>query len=603
MDSLSLSGLRISDNHEDLPERSLLVLYGSETGTAQDAAERIGREALRYHFRTRVVAMDEYSIHTLVDETLVVFVCATTGNGVEPRNMTALWRALLRSDLPEDLFDHMYFAVFGLGDSGYDRFCWAGKKLHRRLLALGGKEIVERADADDQHYMGIDGTLDPWINQLFSALGELYPLPPGLHVLPPAAVCPPRASFLPTSANLDAELPHLTPSGTTPFRVERIDRITRADWFQDVRHVELSCSDDILYEPGDVAVLYPSNAPEDVEAFLKRMKWRSISDKMYQIQSIDSDRPLPSSIPRITTLRKLFSDHLDISAVPRRSFFEFLFKFAKDEHEKEKLEEFCSPEGQEDLYDYCNRPRRTILEVILEFRSVDIPLDYVVDVFPLIRPRQFSIASSIKANPKKIQLCIAVVRYRSKLKAPRKGLCTSWLTRLNAGDTISVGIEKGTMRLPGDSSVPVILVGPGTGVAPMRAFIQDRIHRGARANLLYFGCRSLEADCHYKDDWDAHIEKGELTCRIAASRDQVRITASKVYVQDLIREDSKTIWEWIVHKGAHFYISGSASKMPTAVRLAVEFVLRKEGGWSEDEAGMYVKNMETAGRWAEECWT
>lgn len=228
-----------------------------------------------------------------------------------------------------------------------------------------------------------------------------------------------------------------------------------------------------------------------------------------------ADQSLPDHLPSTTTLREIFTRYLDFNAVPRRSFFAILKHFAQDELEREKLEEFLSEEGavscveehtlqlsnltsrtQDDMYEYCQRPRRTIREVLEEFRSAKIPRQYIFDLFPPLRPRQFSIASSVKVyqtsfssdlclcqpceqtHPKSIHLCIAIVQYRTLLKIPRRGVCTSWLSRLKPGDQLLIGVQKGFITLPQNPKIPVICIGPGTGVAPMRAVVQERIHDG-----------------------------------------------------------------------------------------------------------------------------
>ncbi|KAG8937763.1 NAPDH-dependent diflavin reductase, partial [Tulasnella sp. 419] len=353
------------------------------------------------------------------------------------------------------------------------------------------------------------------------------------------------------------------------------------------------------YAPGDVAVLYPENAPEDVDTLSVRMGWTRMMDDEYIIKPTDAGWPLSREFPPRATLRQLLTQYLDISSVPRASFFQIIRHFATDEREKEKLEEFCTPEGQDELFAYCNRPRRTITEVLSEFRSVKVPLGYLLDVFPAIRPRQFSIASSCLTCPEGIQLCVAIVRYKSILKVPRKGLCTSWLARMSIGTRLTIRLESGTMVLPSDLSRPIILIGPGTGVAPMRAIIQDRNHKGAKNNLLYFGCRSARCDFHYEKEWTELSSKGNLILRLAASRDQ----EEKVYVQHLIPKDAVLLWDWIVSKEGSVFISGSSGPMPKSVRKAIIQALCVGGGWEEETSANYLREMELSDRWNEECWS
>ncbi|KAG8833491.1 NAPDH-dependent diflavin reductase [Serendipita sp. 399] len=685
----------------DQLSRHLLILYASETGNSYDAAERIAKEAHRRHFSSTVVSMDAYDASSLIDEPLVIFVLSTTGSGEEPRPMKDLWRThLLRSDLPNDLFDEMEFTVFGLGDSAYERFCWASKKLVRRLLSLGAKLFVEACHADEQERFGYETALMPWMEKLFNGLLEMMPLPEGLEILPASQL--PSPSAILTFVQDDVPRPLLPVEPVTQYHEASLlsnKRITADGWYQDVRHLQFYFTDPVTWNPGDIAVLHPHTHPDDVQALLERFGWTDRADIPLRVsRNSATGNAIPSHLlDHPTTLREIFTSVLDSSCVPRKSFFEWLVHFTSDSLEKEKFEEFTSlsEEGQDDLYQYTHRVRRTILEVLQDFRHVSIPLEYIFDIFPLIRPRQFSIASSSryptapivneptaaeegqpaledekkkdKDNDKGVylDLCVAIVNYRTKLKAPRRGLCTTWLSNLqpkpavhdrengslaervetSSEDTngkeeekkvepcrIRVGIRRGAIRLPprllalpssssikgdatpgvkgedgdtqkgkdlGAGSTPIICVGPGTGIAPMRAIIQERIVRGEKENTLYFGCRSSRQDYYYSREWETHAQAGDLAFSVAFSRDQEK----KVYVQDLIEQDSARIWELVGRQKAWVYISGSSNKMPAAVKNAIQRAAIVEGGLSDAEAEAYVNSMEWEGRLFEECWS
>ncbi|CAE6384175.1 unnamed protein product [Rhizoctonia solani] len=368
-----------------------------------------------------------------------------------------------------------------------------------------------------------DGVIDPWIEMLFKKI-----LPPGLDILPDTDLHAPMINITPWNSEEIAEESAVRAQvvhGTLhTMNLTQNTRMTEPTWYQDVRHLVLRADEDIRYQPGDVAILHPENSPEDVETLLKRLGWEAEADKPIRITPSAGDRSLPLGYPgpnTPTTLRSLITKHADINSVPRKSFVELLAHFTKDQMETDKLHEFCTAEGLDDLFDYTTRVRRTILEVLLEFRSAVVPKDYVADLFPELRPRQFSIASSSSVHPREIHLCVAIVNYRTKLRVPRKGVCTSWLARLETGTVLNVGIKRGTMHLPRDDRKPIILVGPGTGVAPMRAMIEERVTRDATENTLYFGCRSATADHHFREEWEAYQKQSALTYRVAASRDQV----------------------------------------------------------------------------------
>ncbi|EMD32805.1 hypothetical protein CERSUDRAFT_161320 [Gelatoporia subvermispora B] len=590
--------------HEHESERTLTILYATETGNAQDIADRIARECRRIHVRARVHNMATYAPAELIAEHFVIFVVSTTGSGKEPRGMMPLWTMLLRSDLPEDLFEDLEFAVFGLGDTAYEKFCWPAKLLSRRLTSLGAAEVCTRGEGDDQHPLGLDGAFEPWNKQLIDTLLEIYPLPPGAETTAPDGLPPPRVSIEDADSTLLREA--TSPLEDDPVYhlaiLSRNCRITAEDWYQDVRHFEFEFDTDIHYDPGDVAIIHPEAAQPDVEGFLACIGYANIADDPISIQHSLPDQSLPDHLPSTTTLRDLFTRYLDINAVPRRSFFAMLQHFTSDDLEREKLAEFLSLEGADELYDYCFRPRRTIREVLEEFRSARIPREYVFDVFPPLRPRQFSIASSSKRHPRQVQLCIAIVQYKTMLKIPRRGVCTAYLASLQPGSKIRIGIVNGLLSLPSDPDIPVICIGPGTGVAPMRAVIEERTESGSTNNTLYFGCRSAAKDQHYHQEWEEYASGEMLTYRVACSRDGPE-GVPRTYVQDLMREDAQRLWELIGDLGAWVYISGSSNKMPMGVKAAIRDAARNHGKLSEDNAGGFIGMLEREGRLYEECWS
>ncbi|XP_010013813.1 PREDICTED: NADPH-dependent diflavin oxidoreductase 1, partial [Nestor notabilis] len=289
---------------------------------------------------------------------------------------------------------------------------------------------------------------------------------------------------------------------------------------------------------------------------------------------------LPALLPQPCSIRYLVTHYLDISCVPRRSFFQLLSCFSTSELEREKLQEFSSAQGQEELYSYCNRPRRTTLEVMWDFphTTCAIPPDYLLDLIPRIRPRAFSIASSML-------ILMAVVRYKTRLSKPRRGLCSTWLASLNPdqGDVwVPLWVKKGGLKFPSEPDTPVIMIGPGTGVAPFRAAIQERVAQGQRGNCLFFGCRQKSKDFYCQAEWEELVAKGFLTLFTAFSRDQGDLLSSR---------------------NAHVYLAGNAKQMPAAVAEALQSVLQLEGGLSPSEAEEYLAALERSQRFQSETWS
>ncbi|XP_074871544.1 NADPH-dependent diflavin oxidoreductase 1 isoform X2 [Carettochelys insculpta] len=478
-----------------MAERKILVLFGSQTGTAEDTAERLGREARRRHFCCRVEALDSYPVAQLIHEALVVFVCATTGQGDPPDNMKNFWRFIFRKNLPPTSLCQMDYAVLGLGDSSYPKFNFVAKKLHKRLLQLGANPILPVALGDDQHDLGPDATVDPWLLDLWGRILLLYPLPPGLGIIGADVPLPSKFTlhFL-DECSRGQEGERLwpgaagrAPSEQCPFIAQMVSnqRVTAESHFQDVRLIEFDVTGSgIEYAAGDVVMIQPQNAPQDVQQFCQLLCLDP--DRRFVLKPSEPGTPLPAHLPQPCTIRHLVTCYLDISCVPRRSFFQLLAWFSPDDLEQEKLQEFSSAQGQEELYSYCHRPRRTTLEVLYDFPHTTsaLPLDYLLDLIPRIQPRAFSIASSLLALPNRIQILLAVVQYKTRLSKPRRGLCSSWLASLRPqqGDVrVPLWVKRGGMTFPAEPDTPVIMIGPGTGVAPFRAALQERIACGRRA--------------------------------------------------------------------------------------------------------------------------
>lgn len=445
--------------------------------------------------------------------------------------MSRFWKFLLRKSHPPSILSNIHFAVFGLGDSSYPKFNFPAKKLFKRLLSLGAKLLIERGDGDDQHYLGIDGALDPWLEQLWAKIMGMWPLPSGMEIQSADVVPQPsfEVRFLEDGLDdvedvllEDLALTELQRKNEGLARVKVNKRITAEDHFQDVRHFEFDIDENHSYSAGDVMVIRPQNLPDEVQLVLDHFGWADIADKPFILVPTNADIRVPPHWGRTHTLRYLLEHHLDILGRPRRYFFELLSFFTTDPLHAEKLREFASPTGQDELYSYSHRPKRTTFEILQDFHSTKIPLKYLFDLIPEMRPRSFSIASSPKAHPRKIHLCVAIVEYKTKMKAPRQGVCTKWMKGLKEGDRIRFVIKRGTMRLPSAADAPLVMIGPGTGVAPMRSFLEERICDGSEDNMLFFGCRNREMDYLYQEEFEFFEREGGLALSAAFSRDQVR---------------------------------------------------------------------------------
>jgi sulfite reductase alpha subunit-like flavoprotein len=452
----------------------------------------------------------------------------------------------------------------------------------------------------------IDGSFLPWSIDLRRLLLETFPLPEHVSIISEDTLLKPKwllvftgpqeefsnsienvatpqervnaYTLIPTIGESRETLAKLPPndllpiSGSTIATLVQNMRVTPPTHWQDVRHLVLAARSPVQYLPGDVLTIFPKNFPEEVDQFLTLMNWTSIADTPVQFtpSNISIDRqvyPPPPvshllSYPKLT-LRSLLTHYLDITSIPRRSFFSVIAHFTNNAVHKERLLEFANPKYIDELYDYTTRPRRSILEVLQEFESVRIPWQWVATVIPTLRGRQFSIASSgaLKSPSAKdevilgsrIELLVAIVKYRTVIKKIRQGVCTRYIASLPVGTDLAVLVQKGGLGMASsDLSKPAVMVGPGTGVAPMRALIWERL--AARdemqakfqaalnypdvmdgekeitlsntmgQNVLFFGCRNHDADYFFQSEWEELKQKGHLDVFAAFSRDQVSVT-------------------------------------------------------------------------------
>ncbi|XP_015986488.2 NADPH-dependent diflavin oxidoreductase 1 isoform X3 [Rousettus aegyptiacus] len=596
-----------------MPSPRLLVLFGSQTGTAQDVSERLGREARRRRLSCRVQALDSYPVVNLINEPLVIFVCATTGQGDPPDNMKNFWSFIFRKHLPLTSLCQMDFAVLGLGDSSYAKFNFVAKKLYRRLRQLGGAALLPVCLGDDQHELGPDAAIDPWLHDLWEKVLGLHPVPVGLGVIPPGVPLPSKFAlqFLQEAPETCSGVQHgvrtepqSPPSERQPFLARMVTnrRVTGPSHFQDVRLIEFDITGSgINFAAGDVVLILPQNAASHVQQFCQALGLDP--NQCFTLRPREPDVSCPERLPQPCSVRHLVSQYLDIASVPRRSFFELLACLSPHELERDKLLELSSAAGQEELSEYCSRPRRTALEVLCDFphTAAAIPPDYLLDLIPQIRPRAFSIASSLLAHPSRLQILVAVVQYQTRLKEPRRGLCSSWLASLDPEQgpvQVPLWARSGGLTFPQTPDTPVIMVGPGTGVAPFRAAVQERVAQGRTENFLFFGCRQRDQDFYWEAEWKELEERGCLRLVTAFSRDQER----KVYVQHRLRELGPLVWELLDHRGASFYLAGNAKYMPADVSEALTSIFQEEGGLSAPEAAAYLASLQRTLRFQTETW-
>lgn len=322
-------------------------------------------------------------------------------------------------------------------------------------------------------------------------------------------------------------------------------------------------------KPGDCLTVYPKNFPTDVQRLIDVMEWSNIADAKLNVSMCES---LPRGLQHLSeaTLRDLLLHYIDFTAVPRRSFLKSMSYFASDPDHKERLLEFTMTDYIDEYFDYATRSRRSIIEVLEEFHSVKIPPERLLDIFPLIRGRDFSIANGgtkldhpIDASVTRVELLVAMVKYRTVLRKPRQGLCSRYLTALPAASTVYVTHKAVTTPIHGakNAARPLLAMATGTGLAPVRALLHERqTHASSGPAMLFFGNRNRAADYFFEDEWP----ELNISVSTAFSRDQ----REKIYVQDLLKKDTESVEKVIGAKGI-FAVCGGSSKMAEACKRAV----------------------------------
>jgi sulfite reductase alpha subunit-like flavoprotein len=404
-------------------------------------------------------------------------------------------------------------------------------------------------------------------------------------------------------------------------------RVTPRKHWQDVRRITLTVPDTVSYVPGDMIAITPKSSAIDVQSLIDLMGWNDQADR--RISPVPTgDIPSPPPIPGVNsypnlTLRALLTDYLDIKGIPRRSFFSTIAHYTHDERHKERLLEFTNPEYLDELWDYTTRPRRSILEILHEFDTVKIPWEHAISVLPAMRARQFSIASGGKRKQTtdgntQFELLIAIVKYQTVIKRIREGVCTKYLSVLRPGSTLQIQLQPGGLKSSVQQlTAATVLIGPGTGVAPLRSMLWEKaalvqayreqnpgVNPPIGPTVLLYGGRNRESDFFFEEEWTELSKLIPLQVLTAFSRDQQR----KIYVQDTVRENFSLFFRLLHDMQGSVYICGSSGRMPQAVREALIEAFQHGGAsssgqpFTRSQAEGYLIAMEQSGRYKQETW-
>ncbi|MBI4662710.1 MAG: assimilatory sulfite reductase (NADPH) flavoprotein subunit [Verrucomicrobia bacterium] len=568
------AGKNALDSRSQLPSAAepLLVLYGSQTGTAEQLAKRLAAEAEKHGFKPRVLEMNAFAAVDFAKEQRLILVTSTWGDGDPPDNAAAFWSHLHSEQVPK--LNHLGFSVLALGDRNYANFCGAGKKFDERLEQLGAKRIHPRTDCDVDY----EAPAEAWMEGLWPALQHK----PGDG----REAIGDRSNT--ATSNGECPLPiahHLSPvfSRNHPFTARRIThrKLNAPGSAKDTRHFEISLpGSELTYEVGDALGVMPANCPALVSDLLGAL-------------GCDGEEAVLDPQGKETSLRCALLRHFQITQPP----FEFVEAVAERSGDAD-LKALLEPARKADLNQYLTG--REVIDLLLNFPAAKFSFVEFVGLLRKLQPRLYSIASSPKAHPDEVHLTVAVVRYASHGRE-RKGVCSTFLAeRVHADTPVPVFVQTSShFRLPKDSARPMIMIGPGTGVAPFRAFLEERQAVGANGkHWLFFGDQRRATDFLYQTELEAKLADGILTrLDTAFSRDQ----AEKIYVQHRLLENAAELWAWI-EDGAHVYVCGDAKRMAKDVDAAFHEVITKAGGKSREQAEEYVARMKTEKRYQRDVY-
>lgn len=540
----------------------ITILYGSESGNAESLADQTAKAIDKIGFKSKVLNMGDIKPAKLKGVQNLLVLVSTWGEGDPPENAVDFYEAFMGDKAPK--FEGTRFSVLALGDTSYEHFCKMGKDFDSRLEALGGQRIFPRQDCD----VDFDESYAAWSKGVIAELEKLAE---------PVAVAPTTAAPVAAPA-----APAVEYGRKNPYPSELKERVllNGRGSAKETIHLEFDLEGSGLsYEAGDALAVVPHNADDVVEDIIKTTKLDPDAD--VTVKEFNG------------TLREALTTQLDITGISLP-----VLKRYNEIAKNAKLEALLDPANKDQLQEYLYG--REIVDVLHEFPAKEITPDALVNIMRRLPPRLYSISSSPKAHPGEVHLTVAVVRYDAHGRK-RKGVCSTYLAdRIEEGDKAEVFVSPNKhFKVPSNPDAPMIMVGPGTGIAPFRAFIEERQATGAKGkNWLLFGDQHYLTDFLYQTEIQSFLEDGVLhKLDVAFSRDQ----KEKVYVQDRMRENAKEMYTWL-QEGASFYVCGDASRMATDVDTALHDIIEQEGGLSKEDAAEYVKQLKKDKRYLRDVY-
>lgn len=530
--------------------KDITILFGSQTGNAQSLAKNHGNRLKERGFNVIVQSMSDFKPNNLKKIQNLLIIVSTHGEGDPPDTAIAFHEFLHGKRAPK--LQDFHYSVLALGDSSYEFFCETGKQFDERLAELGGNRLYPRVDCD----LDFDEPASEWFEGVVSGLN--------LHS---------EATVSTAISTTTLSIQDSGYSRSNPYYAEVLDiiKLNGRGSNKETLHVELSIEDSgITFEPGDSLGIFPNNDPELVELLIKELGFSPTESVTINKQG------------EVLAFREALLTYYEITVLTKPLLQKFSEKASNP-----SLDELLAKGNEDKLKAYMNG--RDLLDLIQDFGPLKIDAQSFVSLLRKLPTRLYSIASSYQANPDEVHLTIGAVRYHANGR-DRNGVCSVQIAeRIQPGDKLPIYVQNNeNFKLPENPDTPIIMVGPGTGVAPFRSFLQEREEIGAAGkSWLFFGDQHFVTDFLYQTEWQNWLKDGVLTkMNIAFSRD----TAEKVYVQHRMLEHSKELFEWL-QEGAVLYICGDEKHMAHDVHQTLLAIIQKEGQMALEQAEEYVAAM------------
>ncbi|AAM67958.1 assimilatory sulfite reductase (NADPH) flavoprotein subunit [Buchnera aphidicola] len=542
---------------KDNEEKIITIISASQTGNARQLAKRFNKYLKNENKKTNLIDAADYNFKKIKNERFLILIISTQGEGEPPEEALSFYKFIMSKKAPR--LENLHYSVFGLGDVSYNLFCQAGKDFDKRFSELGGKSLLHRLDSDIEY----ESNYIQWSEELLLAINKID-----------VSTC---SVFKKNDKKNFIDKLNYTKYKPAVATVLLNQKITGRNSTKDVHHIELDITNsNIVYTPGDALGVWYQNSSQLIKQILKLLSIR-ISDKVkVKDKIITIFEALKKNFELTTNTKHIIQKYTDVTQN------KFLKKIISD---NKKLNNYV---------------KKTPLLKMIYDHPKKLSSQQLISILRPLKPRLYSISSSQSEMNDEVHITVGVVKKQIS-GTIHLGGSSSYLSQfLKIDDSVKIFVEeKSNFRLPENKDVPIIMIGSGTGIAPFRAFIQQRDNDKATGkNWIFFGNPNFTEDFLYQLEWQKYLKKKLLTkMSLAWSRDQ----KEKIYVQDKIRENGKELWEW-VNQGAQIYVCGNASKMAKDVEKELLDVFSKNGSMDIEESSEFLNNLRITRRYQRDVY-